>query len=213
MFFLLSNKMAGVSACLAPARNMPGNPTLLPSIAGGTEFLAASHFTISQDPHATKPSLKSVFKKDYPPWEIKGKPDGAIPPRPASVLQKDDRYFNEKASETRTQYEYRFAPKPELQADPDKLRATNFKMDRDMRFNSFQTTHNRDYVPKEVGAYVKGGPKQNTMKSYIPQGDREKADEPVSDYKDRFRGIDAAQFKPVVAENMHQGIDFIIYGV
>ena len=72
-----------------------------------TEFLSSSHFKISQDPGVTKGSMKTVFKKDYVPWEVSSKPLAAKPPRPAEVLHKDDQYFNEKASETRQQYEYR----------------------------------------------------------------------------------------------------------
>ena len=177
---------------------------LIPAPASGMEFLASSHFAIAQDGNATQPSLMSVFKKDYPPWEFRGKPKGSTPPRPAEIFQKDDRYFNEKASETRKEYEYRYLKKPELVDDADKLRGTNFKMDRDVRFNSFSTTHNVDYPPKEMENYVRGKSKSDRMQSYIPQGDKEKALEPVSDYKDRYRGHDASLHKPQLAGNMHQ---------
>ena len=197
-------EMAAGTEQLPKTRCLPGNPTLVPITEYGPEYLAGSHFTIAQDPEATRPSLKSVFKRDYPAWEILSKPPGAIPPKPADVLQTDFRYFNDKASETRIQYEYRPAPKRELQADRDKLRATNFKMDRDLRFNSFQTTHARDYVPMRSDTVVQR--RQNDQKSYIPQGDPEKADDPMSDYKDRYRGIDAVQHRPEIASNKHFGM-------
>lgn len=195
--------MAAGVAAVNYARNRPALSSLIEEQPTRTEFLASSHFKISQDPYVTQPSLKSVFKVDYPPWDIHSKPPGAIPPKPAEIFQKDDRYFNIKASETRKEYEYRFLEKPAIISDADKLRGTNFKMDRDKRFNSFQTTHNAEFPPKEMSQYTSAVPTNDKMKSYIPQGDRDKAPEPVSDYKDRFRGIDATLHKPKVAINMH----------
>ena len=158
-----------------------------------TAFLSSSHFQISQDRRVTNGSLKSVFKRDYVPWEVSSKPQAARPPRPAEVLHKDDQYFNEKASETRQQYDYRGLEGGPTQGLPQNIGATNFKMDRDPRFNSFQTTHNRDYTPKEA-AGERGGSPKTKWKSFIPQGDPEKAPEPISDYRDRYRGHDANSF-------------------
>ncbi len=199
--------MAGVSA-IQYARQ-PGQKSNLEPSKVSTNFLAASHFTISQDDSVTKGSLKSIFKKDYVPWDINAKPDAAKPPKPANVLQTDDRYFNEKSSETRQQYEPHEITKPEMRNITNKLGATNFKMDADRRLNTFQTTHNSDYQPKQSSSYERGAPKQDPLQSFIPQGDPEKAPEPLSDYKDRYHGHDI-DTKPELAGSAHQGNKLII---
>lgn len=202
--------MAGVSA--VQYGRMPGEKSLVAPQPVGTKFLASSHFTISQDNSVTKGSLKSIFKKDYVPWEINSKPDAAKPPRPAAILQKDDRYFNERSSETKQQYEYHDLPKPELRDISHTLGATNFKMDADHRLNSFQTTHNLDYTPKQCSATLRGVPKQKPMESFIPQGDRDKAAEPMSDYKDRYRGHDISSATTIKVPDAHQGSRATILG-
>ena len=192
--------MAGVAA--VQYARMPGEKTMMPAQKVGVDFLASSHFTISQDESVRKESLKSVFKKDYVPWEINSKPPGAIPPRPADILQADERYFNQKASETKQAYEPYEINKPELRDIRHKLGATNFKMDSDPRLNSFQTTHNRDYTPKSGDASQLQLP-NNPMRSYIPQGDPDKAPDPISDYRDRYRGHDASMNKPQKLGSKH----------
>ena len=168
----------------------------------GTDFLSSSHFAIAQDEAATQPSLKSIFKKDYVPWDISSRPPAAIPPRPAEVLHRDARYFNEKASETTKAYQPKSLPNS---AHKDKkLSGTNFKMDRDLsKFDSFHTTHALHYTPPTMEGNVSFQPAAYPMQSFIPQGDPAKAPQPVSDYRDRYRGHDTK--KPFKAPSMHQG--------
>lgn len=87
--------MAGVSAVPLPTQYK-----LIPSQRVGTDFLKSSHFHIAQDNSVSQAGFKSVFKKDYIPWEISSKPHGSTPPRPSEVLHRDDRFFSEKSSET-----------------------------------------------------------------------------------------------------------------
>lgn len=181
---------------------------LMPAPKSGIDYLSSSHFTISQDCSVTSPSLKSVFKKDYTPWSVSSRPVPSIPPQPAQVLHKDDRFCNEKASETTNAYQFRATNlvRPDMTGVSAKLRATNFKMDRDMsKFDSFNTSHMLDFYPKEFQGIPKSMPKENPMESFIPQGDKEKALNPVSDYRDRFKGHDARTTKPDKAPSMHQG--------
>jgi hypothetical protein len=133
--------------------------------------------------------MKSVFRKDYIPWKVNEKPHASVPPRPADVLLKDARYFNQRESETKNAHNYRHLDKPVLRDVSEQLRQTNFKMDKDPRFSCFNTTHNDDYTPKDASGRRSGQP-ANPMKSFIPQGDPDKASNPVSDYRDRFRGHD-----------------------
>ena len=147
--------------------------------------LSSSHFKLGPEPRDTKPAMQTTFNRDFPGWEVQFTPS-AKPPKPASVLGADLQFFNNKLSETRMQYNaHKFEPHNPV--DPDKLRATNFKMDRDDRIDTFNTTHNQDYVPHSMTGVKRGSPKYDNRKSYIPQGDKEKAQEPMSDYKDRFR--------------------------
>ena len=195
--------MTGGVAAIPP---ISGTKTMMPAQKSGIEFLSGSHFRISQDDSVTNDSLKSIFKRDYVPWKITCKPSGAIPPAPADVLTRDDRYFNDKVSETRQVYEYRFLEKPELQNDHTKLRGTNFKMDKDLnKFQCYDTTHNLDYPAKQLSRFKKRGGKENPMRSFIPQGDPDKVTEPLSDYKNRYRGHDALTTKPAKAPSAHQG--------
>ena len=189
--------MAGVSSLQSIGTPTVKNMISAPKV--GTEFLASSHFKIAQDESVLDKVPKSVFKKDYIPWEIGTKPAGSKPPRPADILQRDERYFNQRASETKQAFERHTLNKPELKDVRHTHGATNFKMDSDPRLNSFQTTHKRDYTPK-VGELA--SPNHGTadpMRSYIPQGDPDKAPEPISDYRDRYRAHETAKPEKVQA--------------
>jgi len=175
----------------------------LPSSKMGTDFLASSHFSIAQHDAVTQGALKSIFKRDYIPWDIHNKTSASVPPKPAEVLHRDARYFNERASETTQAYPEKSLPHS-AQAGTNNLRCTNFKMDRDLsKFNSFHTSHLLDY-PARQGEVSRHKIPENTQQSYIPQGDPEKAPQPISDYRDRFRGHDGTK-KPLRAASMHQG--------
>ena len=199
---------------MARAAPHPGSNRVMSGNKVDTEFLASSHFTIAQDNKINQRKQTSVFQHDYVPWEMDNKLSSAKPPKLAEVIQKDDRYFNEKASETKQAYEYRALSKPELRDASGKLGATNFKMDSDPRLNCFQTTHNCDYTPKGSAAYKRTSPQSNAMQSFIPQGDQEKAPQPISDYRDRYRGHDVGEAKPDRVMPMqgksrnHYNIDF-----
>ena len=85
--------MAG--ACVAEGSQPP---TITP--AGGHAFLGGSHFSIGHDDTYTKPGLQSVFKQDYPAWDIHGAPPGITPPAPSHLHHEDIRYVT--SCETKT---------------------------------------------------------------------------------------------------------------
>jgi len=175
---------------------------LLPPSKTGIDFLASSHFSISQHNDGTHSSLKSIFKKDYVPWDISHRPPASVPPFPAEVLHRDARFFNEKASETTNAYPSKSVPRS-AQKDTNILRCTNFKMDRDLsKFDSFHTTHSAHYQPPAGGA-SRHQLSDNPQESFIPQGDPDKAPQPISDYRDRYRGHGVGT--PFKAPSMHQG--------
>ena len=179
-----------------------------------TQFLSGSHFSIAQDNNVTQAPHRSIFKTDYPPWPIRGRPYASDPPAPAAVMHKDVNRFNEKCSETVRAFERQNVTKPELESNNRILGATNFKMDSDVKkFNSFQTSHKLDFPPKETLRASSGKLRGNPMKSYIPQGDREKAPQPLSDYRDRYRGHDARFFTPdkVIPLNLGKACSRIKY--
>ena len=147
--------------------------------------LTGSHFKLGPEPRDIKPAMQTTFNRDYPGWETQFTPS-AKPPKPADVLGADLQYFNNKLSETRMQFNPH-KHEPHAAVDTNKLRATNFKMDRDDRIESFNTTHNQDYIPHGSAGVKRGAPKYDNRKSYIPQGDKGKAPEPISDYRDRYR--------------------------
>lgn len=178
----------------------------MPAPQVGTDFLASSHFQIAQDPWATHPAMKTTFNKDYTPHNITGRPAAAKPPAPAWLMHKDDRHFNTKRSETVKAYEYTPMAKPKLENAQETLQKTNFKMDCDLKkFDTFHTTHNTYYPVHNSESYILDKPKQEPMKSYVPQGDREKAPQPMSDYRDRYRGHDTSKVIVSKAESQHTG--------
>ncbi|XP_041361242.1 testis-expressed protein 45-like [Gigantopelta aegis] len=162
--------------------------------------------TLSQDHCMTKPPMYSIFKQDYPAYSHYGREDPAVPPKLAEVMHKDDRHFNNRASETVSSYEYRFLEKPVLMDVHTRLSATNFKMDSDTsKFKLFDTTHNSYFRPMMDKNFKRPQPTQNISESHIPNGDQEKEQIPLSDYREKFQGHDTRIFKIVKAPSMHEG--------
>lgn len=158
----------------------------------GSEFLVASHFTIShedrwspsKDPHV----YKSTFKKDYPPLPLT-KRERIPSPSPATIMHKDGRY-NDKCSMTRGHFVEKTLEQQDYQNSTSSLTKTNFKMDSDKQLKSFQTTH-KEYYPVRSLDEAKNpaaSGKKDWMRSYIPQGDKEKELWPHSDYRSMFLG-------------------------
>ena len=171
----------------------------------GQEFLKSTSFQIGQDDVLTNNKMNSIFKSDYPPYDVSGRTSGAKPPPLSEVMHRDARFFNEKGSETTKSFEYRPHPKPEIIGASGKLRVTNFKMDRDLsKFNSFETVHSAYFTPKMTDKH-KNIIAPTTRDSHIPQGDREKEPQPLTDYRDRFKGHDTNLFKTIRAPSMHEG--------
>jgi len=171
----------------------------------GQDFLESTSFRIGHDDQLTNQRMTSIFKTDYPPYNTTGRPAGARPPPLSEVMHRDQNFFNERQSETTGSFEYRHLPKPEIQGASGKLRVTNFKMDRDTsKFNNFQTVHNSYFTPKMGDTYrrLEG---QGTRESHIPQGDREKEPQPLTDYREKFPGHDTNVHKTIRAPSMHEG--------
>lgn len=149
---------------------------------------------------------KSTFVSDYPPWPIDAKPKAAEPPRPAGVLNEDHQHYRMTASETKREYDRKALAARDQGADPDRLRATNFKMDGDDRLKTFETTQKSDYTRKQGdGGIWALNKRNNPQKSCLPQGDPEKADMPVSDYRARYVEHDLGLHAAKKAENRHRG--------
>lgn len=171
----------------------------------GQAFLESTSFRINQDDLLTNNKMNSMFKSDYPPYEVQGRTQGAKPPPLSEVMHRDQTFFNERESETNKSFEYRHLAKPEIQGASGKLRVTNFKMDRDLnKFNKFETVHNSYFTPKMADSF-KLSKAPSIWESYIPQGDREKEPQPLTDYRDRFQGHDTTVHKTTRAPSMHDG--------
>jgi len=158
--------------------------TLIPSPLKGQEFLAASHYKIAQDERFTESSMKSTFHRDYHPLQNGTKPSAALPPRLARFMHRDGEKICVDVTETREA----FPPKRSINDDTrDKyscLYKTNFKMNSDERIDSFNTTHGHYFQPKQVSSPVLTNElRKKWVASEIPQGDKEKADEPLSVYR------------------------------
>lgn len=173
----------------------------------GSDFLASTNFKVAQDMSVLEESMKSVFKKDYPPYQHYGREKESERPKLAEVMTRDDTFFKDRASETVHAFEYRYLPKPVALDDiHQKLRSTNFKMDTDVnKVNVFETMHTSYFKPKMTSAYQRTEPAASTSVSHIPQGDPDKALEPCSDYRDRFMGHDTSVHVTHRAPSMHEG--------
>ncbi|XP_071094903.1 stabilizer of axonemal microtubules 5-like [Haliotis cracherodii] len=186
-----------------PAVNVHAEPGTFPPTQS---HLGPSNFTFSQDPGVIKSSMCSVFKNDYPSHPHYGRCEKAQPPKLGDVMHQDDRYFSQNESETSKCFEYRYLKKPVLLNVHSKLSQTNFKMDRDTnKFKCFSTTHDNYFTPQMDENYERAKPVLNTTASHIPQGDMEKAEASVSDYRGHFLGHDTRQHKVEKAPSMHQG--------
>ena len=162
--------------------------------------------TLSQDQSMTKPPVYSIFKHDYPAYPHYGRGAPAVPPRLGEVMHKDDRHFNNRASETVSAYEYRYLKKPVLMDVHTRLSATNFKMDSDTsKFKLFDTTHNRYFRPMMDDNFKRPVPTQNISDSHISIGDRDKEQIPLSDYREKYQGHDTRINKIIRAPCMHEG--------
>lgn len=164
----------------------------IPAQKTGTEFLVASHFTISHEdrwaPSKDPLVYKSTFKKDYPPLPLT-KRERIPSPSPATIMHKDDRY-NDKCSMTRGHFVGKNPEKQNYANSTSTLTKTNFKMDSDRQLKSFQTTHKEYYPvrPLDEARNPAATGKKDWMSSYIPQGDKEKELWPHSDYRSKFLG-------------------------
>ncbi|KAL3867036.1 hypothetical protein ACJMK2_044273 [Sinanodonta woodiana] len=178
-------------------------PVLKPKT--GQAFLESTNFHISQDDSITRENMQSIFKSDYPAHPDYRKVEGAQPPPLSEVMHRDNHYFNEKSSETVSSFEYRYLPKPTIGDAQTKLRKTNFKMDRDLnKFKIFETMNSTYFTPKMDDGYKRLHGK-SLQHSHIPQGDRDKEPQPLSDYRDKFRGHDTSVVKVDRAPVMHDG--------
>ena len=146
----------------------------IPQQKVGPDFLAASHFSISQEerwvPSHDPMAYKSTFKKDYPPLPLQ-KRERIPSPAPAGIMHKDNRYADH-VSLTRSHFVEKPLPNEEHSDASYALRKTNFKMDSDKKLKSFQTTH-KEYFPVRPLEEAKNSPlngKTEWMKSHIPQG-------------------------------------------
>ena len=146
----------------------------IPAQKTGTEFLVASHFTISHEdrwaPSKDPLVYKSTFKKDYPPLPLT-KRERIPSPSPATIMHKDDRY-NDKCSMTRGHFVGKNPEKQNYANSTSTLTKTNFKMDSDRQLKSFQTTHKEYYPvrPLDEARNPAATGKKDWMRSYIPQG-------------------------------------------
>ena len=156
---------------------------LIPSQLTGPEFLRSSHFKVSNDDRVVYNNMKTTFHRDFPPLPVKKTP-AALPPIPADFMHRDCDKINLRNSETVHSYPEKTADLHDL---PDKYTAlymTHFKMNSDERIDSFQTSHSHHFKPKDlISAVDNSHLGKNLRKSHFPQGDREKADEPISVYK------------------------------
>ena len=183
---------------------MASTDVLIPAPENRTKFLMSSHFKVAQDNNVGQTCTKSVFKKDYVPWTNWSRQEESIPPKPSEVLHRDARYFNERQSETVNAFVYKQGKSNILRDAPTKLGRTNFKMDSDVtKFDTYKTSNAMDFTPKLFG---KQEPfRKAEYRNVIPQGDPEKAEVPMSDYRDRFKGHDTSKIQVSKAHSKHHG--------
>ncbi|XP_066931410.1 uncharacterized protein [Clytia hemisphaerica] len=157
--------------------------TKLPPVLDTHTFLKKSHFKIGKEPawlHSDE-SYQSTCKNDYPP-KHKEKTGLAKKPPAATIFQKDIDCTFEECSVSHEQ----FIKKDVARSKACKsLNKTNFKMDKDRRIETFQTTQAASYKPTKIVGRKLQSPGE-AMKSRIPDGDREKVGWPPSDYTTRF---------------------------
>lgn len=174
---------------------------LIPAHTGGAEFLAASHFTVSNDPRITRGCQKSVFVHDYPPWAV-DRPRPIPPLPPSDIFGADFNHFKANIPESKRAYQEKRVSKEDTSGYHDRLTATSFKIGGDNRLHNYATTHTSDYPMKEADVY-KHKPNRKPQESFIPQGDPDKAANPMSDYKDRYRAHDIAGMDKAEIRKFH----------
>nr|XP_054756157.1 testis-expressed protein 45-like [Lytechinus pictus] len=194
---------------------MPAETVTLPVISNkipapltGKEFLTASHYRIGNDRRLSRSATKkSTFKKDYVAHRFYGRGDPAEPPAPASVMHKDLVARSADTTETHASYKGTFLPRV---SQCTALTKTNFKMDSDHRVESFLTSHSQEF--QTPIAMTRSLPNPEPMRSYVPEGDKEKERMPASDYHGNFRGHDTSVIKVPRAPCMHTGGEPTIRG-
>ncbi|XP_071499494.1 stabilizer of axonemal microtubules 5-like [Diadema antillarum] len=194
---------------------MPAETVSLPAISDkvsapltGKDFLVASHYRIGNDKRLSKSATRrSTFKKDYVAHRSYGREAAAEPPAPAAVMHKDVTAGTSDTTETHASYKGIFLPKVN---QCKALTKTNFMMDSDRRIESFLTSHSQEFQsPRGV---TRSLPNAEPMRSYVPQGDKEKERMPASDYHGNFRGHDTSVIKVHRAPCMHTGGEPTIRG-
>jgi len=158
----------------------------IPALKTGTDFLSSSHFHIGNEPlwlvNQNPAAYRSTFKSDYLP-RLRQKAGLVSIPPPADMMHKDNRILDQ-CSVTRKE----FIPKQICDGNYSRnsLTKTNFKMDRDYRIETFQTTQEACYPAKLICRKTEISSKP--MASHIPQGDKEKESWPDSSYRTSFQG-------------------------
>eukprot|EP00057_Strongylocentrotus_purpuratus_P035688 XP_800551.1 PREDICTED: uncharacterized protein C19orf45 [Strongylocentrotus purpuratus] len=188
--------------------NLPVISNKIPAPLTGKEFLTSSHYNIGNDRRLSRSATKrSTFKKDYVAHRFYGRGAPAEPPAPASVMHKDLVAKSADTTETHACYKGTFLPRV---SQCTALTKTNFKMDSDHRVESFLTSHSQQF--QSPRGMTRSLPNPEPMRSYVPQGDKEKERMPASDYHGNFRGHDTSVIKVPRAPNMHTGGDPTIRG-
>ncbi|CAK8697325.1 stabilizer of axonemal microtubules 5-like [Clavelina lepadiformis] len=177
---------------------------MIPTPLKGQDFLASSHYKISHDERFIPDTLKSTFHKDYVPPQSNLKIEALLPPKPSEFMHQDLTKIDSNVSETREAY----PPKETIHDDTrDKyssLYKTNFKMNSDSRIDVFSTSHDEYFKPIPTAPTDVSKLGKVWMKSSLPQGDKEKADEPISNYRQSFLGHDMKTHKAKHVESQHR---------
>ena len=156
---------------------------LVPAQPTGKAYLAGSHFTIANDARIIEKAMKTTFHRDYPP-PSNSVTDPAVPHVPADFMHRDLEKICLRKSETTHSYPEKRAVHDDQRDKYSVLYKTHFKMDADERIDSFQTTTKHHFKPKNFSKVVDtSNLGKNLRKSHIPQGDKEKAENPASVYK------------------------------
>ncbi|XP_025077928.1 uncharacterized protein LOC112554385 [Pomacea canaliculata] len=144
---------------------MEGSSTL----RGSNKSHSKAISNILNDDLLTSPSHMSVFREDYPVHETYRPSEIARPPPLGDIMHKDEKYFCNHTSETVASFEYRPMAKPVLKDIQNKLRVTNFRMEKDpTKVNVFETTHDHYYQPKRSvqvrsGCFLGHDPKKHPI--------------------------------------------------
>lgn len=156
----------------------------IPSQLKGKDFLCGSHFSLSNDKRYVYNAMNTTMHRDYIPPPNNLKPEPAVPHKPSTFMHRDQDKINLKLSETIFSYPEKRSVHEDTRDKYDSLYKTNFKMYADDRIDSFQTMQDLHYrpLPKSNSSCLSYLGK-NLRESHFPQGDKDKADEPISDYR------------------------------